>query len=425
MGDGRYYTTEQFYEILFLMLLLTALVIVITNLFYRNRQKSKGNRIILILSLISGITLVHFLEAVVYSPQAGLFFKWIEVFCLFGILSMMIFCFSSGHRSWDILATLYFCTFLFSFIYPGGSHLISEYSLNGIQYGRFFGILQLAGMILCITAIGFARPKNGKLPQIVMFTALILPLVYNTMIILMKGSSSGYVFGFFLSVTLVYYVMLNRLPSQIMPRNLDKIEKWLNEGIIITNESGNITFTNLLEHSWGEILEIPKKLNVEKPSEIFKNVESAMQEADGVAVTVSGLEPKTFFVTKTQLFIKKRRMGYLFVIKETTEMTQLLLELKNKNLEHEKKNQALKDYARVAYKYETEKEINLLTNEMNDNIGHQMIELSMVCQKACLEVEQNSKDAPEAIQATVKLSQKVLNSVRKAVSAYRSLYKRG
>ncbi len=297
--------------------------------------------------------------------------------------------------------------------------------MNGIQYGRFFGILQLAGMILCITAIGFARPKNGKLPQIVMFTALILPLVYNTMIILMKGSSSGYVFGFFLSVTLVYYVMLNRLPSQIMTRNLDKIEKWLNEGIIITNESGNITFTNLLEHSWGEILEIPKKLNVEKPSEIFKNVESAMQEADGVAVTVSGLEPKTFFVTKTQLFIKKRRMGYLFVIKETTEMTQLLLELKNKNLEHEKKNQALKDYARVAYKYETEKEINLLTNEMNDNIGHQMIELSMVCQKACLEVEQNSKDAPEAIQATVKLSQKVLNSVRKAVSAYRSLYKRG
>lgn len=425
MGDGRYYTYPQFLKILFFMLLLAALVLVITNLFYRNKQKKKGNRLILILSLIAGITLVHFLEAVVYSTQVGLILKWIEVFFLVGILTIIILCFSSGQRRWNVIAALYFSLFLFTLLYPGGSHIISSYSLTGTEYGNVFGILQLTGILLCIAAIGLARPEKRKLPQNYLFTALILPLVYNTIFILVKGTSSGYVFGFYITVTLVYFVMLYKMPNQIMTKNLDKIEKWLNEGLIITDESGNITFTNLAVHPLAEIIGSQEKLNVENPSEIFKSIVKVTLEEDGYAITVSDFETRTFFMTKTELFVKKRLMGYLFVIKETTEITGLLSELENKNLEYTKKNQALTDYAKVAYKYETEKEINLLTNEMNDNIGHQIVELSMVCQKAYLEVEQNSKDVPEAIEATVKLSQKVLNSVRKAVSTYRSFYKRG
>ena len=424
MGDNRYYTYPQFFKILFLMILLAALIVIITILFYRNKRKKKVYGMLFILSMVTCITFVNFLEAVIFTTHAGFLLRWVECFCLFGIPAVMMVYFSSGHRIWYTIPIVYYFSFLLLLIYPGGEAMITRDSLTEVQYGAVYGFLQIAGLILCFIAL-LSQKRKKNIPGNIVFMALSMPLVYNAVFTIMKGTPSGYIYLYFVTGAIVYNVMLFKMPTLIMTKNIDEIEKWLNEGIIITNELGDVLFTNLRDHSLEEIVCVPIEMDVDEPTKIFTSNGIAIhEEENGYSVFLPGTENRTLYMTKTNLYTKNKLLGYLFIIEDTTLISGVLTELKNKNREHQEKNQSLQDYAKIAYKYEMEKEINLLTNEMNDRIGHQMVELSLVCQKAYLEVEQNTKEAPDAMVTTMQLAKKILTSVREAVSTYRNFYKR-
>ena len=421
MGDNRYYTYIQFYNVLFFLLQISVLILVITSLYYRNKKNKKINSMLIILSFVLTISCMNFLESVIYRADIGLIFKETESICIIAIISLLLFFSTTNKLISHIIPTIYFVAFIILIIYYGIEIIIPYYTLSRINYSVTYGFFQLLGIIVCLIFFTIKKVnmfvKTGRLniPEIILFISLLLPLGYNSIYNMITYEESQYSYMLFITVIIVYYIMLYKMPTHIMTKSLDEVEKWLDEVIIVTKIKNNF-------HKYIFIYE--DKINIFNPTSIFKYKKiRSSKEKDDIIVEISDKEKRSFYITKTELQKGKKVIGFLFVIKETTVISGMLEELRINNKEYAEKNQSLKDYANIAFKFEMEKEINYLTNEMNDKIGHQMVELLMLAQKAYYEVESRNKTALITMQNTALHAQKILKSVREAVSTYRNFYK--
>ena len=120
---------------------------------------------------------------------------------------------------------------------------------------------------------------------------------------------------------------------------------------------------------------------------------------------------------KSELRERGELLGYIITITEITDLIELLFELEDKKKKSKTTNNQLKNYSKIVYHIEKEKEINTLLQEIIDSREDQMKQLS----EMIVEIKEKIDDPlfEEQIDVAISKSNEILHDIRNTVSTYR------
>lgn len=424
MGDARYYTYTQFYNVLFFMTYIMMLTGIIISVYYRNKNTRRINYIIGIFVISFVMILSRFIEEVTYIREVGAYMRILSCIGIVFILGCIINIFMVNRGKWqERIGMVYSGMPLLYIVVSGKSIILLEYFFVEVIYANLYIYYLIFGCALLAVVFVTTKTKMDSIGEIVFSIVVTLPIFIYVIERVFERTVEVHYYVSFISTIIIYIIVLNDRSLQVISKIFDNIEKHLEEVIIVTNDNGVIVQSNIDEEKFQQLFGITKKIDRLKPYKIFahKLIKSVIKDELYEVKVMIKEEVRTFTIKIHELRNTKKRLGFLLIIKEITEISNMLLELTNSNITLANINKELTDYSEVIYSYETEKGINDMMSEINEHLGHQIIELSLVTQKACNEVKLNSELSEQAIDDVMILAKKNLQEVRNTVTKYKSV----
>lgn len=423
MGDGRYYTYYQFFDV-FLVLIL--IMLAIGNLIYIHYRKSRDTKLAHIntpLILIIVFCIIRMIETVIPNLFYAYMLRNIEC----GLLLLMIIMFSLDKKTINsnkkaIIALLISVILILFF----NRIFVKNYDFHNVIYASMYELLLVSCVIIWIFLsakdlfIEKATYHKKQIIVIKLFTVLFPILIY--LVILTKNSDYLEYFEMIMGVCFTIYINLSfRLnnESSLTMLAFDKIRKVSTNYIFVTDETYKLIYKNKAATKSGFFSEL-LNINASDFATIFKG-NSVKKTTDlgkeYIRLEING-DTKYFAYKKKYLESEHKHIGFIITITNITDLIKLLIDLERKKEESIIANEKLKKYSDVVYHVEKEKEINILLEEVLSLRDIQMQYLS----KMIFDTKENlnGNNFESSVDDAIDLANEILDEVRDTVSQYRA-----
>ena len=436
MGDGRYYTPEQFFSILYLTLIIVYMIVNIMLNIYKGSGNKMNKHILIPKTFLFVITVLCFIERVTVIEEKAfgirmvmsiLFILMNISFLHFNLHSILSIFYIKSKLVW-IKLSVYTMLMGLGFSFFDITSLISTYSFTQLHYGKMYTILIFINLILFLwVTIDLLKAKEIESVEFnkriyILFLAFlwVLPLgtyvwmlyfdLYNTLLI-------EYI------MYLIFAICLNRIAWLVTPYRISgslfgDVKNLMLDYIFITDLEGNVIYKNKAVLS-ADFFNHSNKVNILDLASLFNQPIEIRNTYKKQIVKYSNEDPVYFSSNKKELIDKGETSGLIITLTDITELILMLEELEEKQKEAQKANANLMHYKEIVYDIEKEKEINTLLNEIAKNQQRSMMALKSEMKHLAVSSDHIFSEKLSELLLIAKLD---LQNVREAVTAYMNYY---
>lgn len=443
MGDGRYYTFRQFFQILYLTGMAGFLVYTILFMMLRSRIKNRIHMIVRSLYFLLALIFVGFIKELVYEIEAYVILTYISMFLILILMISWILHYFKRKK------VIYFLSGVYILLL--GTNYIDSISYVSVHYSTTYrltiiGFVTVIIILLIHDITQNYYEKNPEYNGSNTDTSLIRYKYYES---LYSGMSIGIMsttylikvvaglefpiheIGCFVGIFLLNVVFLRFMPEEKIPAGYRHLVENFVDTIITLNNDKKVLGVNNTP-----LKPIIKEgiVDFENPSSFFigevKSYKEISKKVKEVVID-SGEQHITVRYSYNEIIKQKKSLGFVLVIEDYTKHEDMLVELERKKEELVMIKQDLLRYSRTTKILSAEKERNRLLIEVQNDLGHQLAELSKYIlntkelaydlSKEKISVEELSQNISQGIQ----MAKKNLTNIRKTVRQYRSSYEDG
>lgn len=438
MGDGRYYTPEQFFSIIHLTVLIIFMTVTIMLSLYKGSGNKTSKQILRSSVMLGIIAVLSFIEAVMVTEQMAFIIRFIISIMFIGVNFLFVrFNLNSvvdganKHRQIrkfkQFFYTVVGSTLIVSFFRP--ELLIVSYNFNDIKYGLIYIVVSIISLIYLLYSIFFIMRNpnknmdfkfNKKVFLVVVGLFWVFPMfIYiGGMIRSIENIKIVQFIAYMLMAICLNMVSGIFTPYRVGASVFNDVRKLILDYVFIIDEKGKIIYkVNRIEKSG--IFNDVDCIDIENISLIFNRSTMIREAYSKQFIKYIGERILYFGYSKKPIIENQKVEGYIITFTDITELINMLDELKMKQAETVEANTKLSRYKDQVYGIEKEKEINTLLDEIANNQQKSMLEL-----KAALNNLKGSQEDEyvENIAKIITTAKHNLQDVREAVTAYMSYY---
>lgn len=440
MGDGRFYTGSQFFNIIFLTMLIIFVVISIMLCLYKGAGNKSSKRLLYIYICLGAMIVLRFMEGIVVSEGFAYFLRCVMsiafIACNFSFLNFLFryiiddFYSSKKQLVKGLSNMTYMLLGIFLIISLADTSLIiTSYSFDLVEFGTGYIVVVGVSFILLFFINAFLfkyRHKTNTLKininsiTLTTFLFWIIPLGFY---FLCAGLYEVNTRAVELIIFMLFSVGLCILSSYFMPYRVvsssifNNVKDLILDYVFIIDSDGHIIYKNKsVEES--EFFNKIDTIDINNIQHVFTK-EVIKRNAYG-KLFIKYVGDKNIYFSYSEKHIKKdnKVAGSIITFIDITSLIKMLDELENKNQETKKLNSELSHYSKIVYDLEKEKEINNLLGEIANNQEQSMIKLK----KDIVTLIDNNDNFMLEIDKISAEAKEDLFDVRQAVSAYMNYY---
>ena len=438
MGDGRYYTSEQFFSIIYLTLLIIFMTVNIMLCIYKGSKNKISKQVLLPIIVVSIIAILNFVEQVIVVEQGAFFVRYIIVMMFIGVNFLFIrfnlnYVSNSPNKinhSKLLKYFLYILMGVFLFIsFFRRELLIKDYSFDYFEYGLVYlisCIVSLVWLLYIVLSVVINKNKNMNFKfntsMFLLCSCLlwILPMIiYISAITLNIPNIKIVEFAIYLLISICLYVISGLFtPYRVSYSIFSDVRNLMLDYVFIIGEKGKIIYKNNRVEKAGIFRDI-KSINIKDVSQVFDKAIINRDAYNKQFIKYLGENSIYFSYRKKPLKENEKIVGYIITFTDITELINMLDELREKQEHTLKANTNLSHYKDIVYNIEKEKEIYNLLDEIANNQQMAMIKLKHDIDNLNDNIDDDFIEKIAEIIAIAKLN---LQDVREAVTVYMNYY---
>ncbi|VFQ45317.1 hypothetical protein [Desulfoluna butyratoxydans] len=369
MGDGRYYTFDQFYSVLFLTCLLIAICIFGVISCYQG-FKQKGRLILAAHATLGAAVFMRFAAEVMVSPALAFNARLAELGCTLGteciVLHMM------GQRSvlaplFSVKALLIACAAAGLLFQTHATWLIRSHTHQAMAFGA--GYLGVTGCLFLLS-VAAALFSTSRLRGLLLFA---LPLGAH-----LAGAFFGGAPGE-ISLLFLYPFLLCGLhlfstefrAYHIGDQAFANITNLIDDAVILCDDQREIVYRNPLARKAAFLKKGLTTVTKKGPDAL---VAPGMRPADPYTIPAfSSPDGKTHIACRTQP-VGPQGKSRFFIFSDISTHIEMLDLQETQRVQLEEANQRLRQYSHIVFDLEKEKEVSALLSDVThtqDTFMHQ------------------------------------------------------
>ncbi len=203
--------------------------------------------------------------------------------------------------------------------------------------------------------------------------------------------------------------------------SFEKIRSVMDDYVFVVDANGKMVFKNDNAMN-ADIFVGFDDFDVYHPEDAFAMEDKeTRKEHEAVYIRLTNDNNDIFFSYRYKSLLDKEQIiGYIITFVDITALMGLLNELEIQEQKTKETNQKLLAYKEVVYYLEKEKEINALLEEIINIQDKSMLQIIESIDDCALSIKE--KSFASRLDAVIELTERNLNDVRKAVTAYREYY---
>jgi len=374
VGDGRYYTVEQFTNVSMMMVIIMVLTVNLVAYIYQKGGNRKSRQLIGIYFVLFCGLLIRFVsEVIVNIPLAQTLDK----------LSRVI--------------TLGFWIGLFMIL----AHWVIGLYLKGDKSQRTYTI---------------------RYQMVIVISIFMTTCAISTIFMMLGPSTLGtywYISQFGPAAYILHRLIALKAPYTISASLFTKTKNMLLEYVFIIDSKGNVIYRS--SHTEDETLfRHVDKVDPNHVEEVFcKSVEHCIMNGNDY-ILYKDHEQRTYLsFMRKDIMRQGKSVGEILTFSDVSGLVELLESLKKDQENTEKVNEELRQYAKIVYSLEKEQEIQLLLEDIAENQESSMKAL----RDQMLLLDGAVDEAFDGmVEEMIQKAKANLASVRQAVSTYKAYY---
>lgn len=396
MGDGRYYTTYQFLDVL---MALVVAALAVFSLVYSHYRKNKHNPLYICFAMGLIISVLRVFESVLPNLVlcAGLRRVQIVLLCALIVQTARI---GKNPKTKPLIAVTAALGLLALW-----APLIHNYRFHHIQYTLFAKLLITCAVLYTALSLKLNRTAFWcvHLPAAVTLIAVYTeaPIVDYAELLLLGG------------VTLYQHMRFKEAAYTL--RAFNRVGDMGSSAIIVLDAAGRCVYKNHAAKSFASNASI----DLEHLDAVFNSQEVQVVQRGGKTPIAVALKDGIRYYDHSVTPLKDRT-GHILTFTDITDLMALLDTLETKKKQAEAAHAQLSGYAKVAYHVEKEKAINRLLEAVVGSREKQMVQLAQKIETAGAHIGEAAFE--RAIEAAMAESNALLASVRDTVTQYRAYY---
>lgn len=428
MGDGRYYTYYQFFDVILITFLAMFAIGSILYCHYRKNTDTDIFHIYLSFSLIILFSILKIVETIIPNLVYASILRNVELGVLLLLLNLVLINNSIiKHNKRKIIPILIVLLMIIAFT----EMFIISYKFHDISYSYFYkGLLGISFVIISIFSIRdiFITTKNeefssNKVISGFRFLFLVIPAFAYLIIVINNRSYTCY-FEILLAISYTIYLdfMFNMgSESSLSMLAFDKIGDMSTNYIFVIDTSYKLIYKNEAVQKSGFFAGV-ENIDISNITAIFigDSIKNSTHFGKEYIRLKIGSEKNYFTYKIVSLNHNEEDIGYIITITNLTDLIKLLIDLENKKEQSKSANERLKNHSKVVYHLEKEKEINNLLEEIVSSRDEQMKYLSELISDTKDKIDDEHFE--KYIDVSIKKSNEILEEVRLTVSKYREYY---
>lgn len=444
MGDGRYYTNEQFYYVSFLTVLI---IFMLTNLVigYFKEKQHKGRKEVILPSVFIFICIILRLhEEVVVDEYYGSILRSVQLFFLMLSLSTLIYNILYYIKALSIgvnkfLLKMFKALAVILVILSLGESIIlrkmivHSYAFNHFRYAISYKIT-ISVMALFFIFIGLHLYIGFNLNKTTVKAALNRYIaVYSVSALGLLLGIYGYKLGIgvqnvkfieliiysFIGISLCLFVE-SLISYNVFISILPSIKDIILDYVFVIDNNGEIVYKNNLALD-KRLFKSTTKMTIQDIGDVFNGkVDFKSQyKKKYLILNIDGKIKQFSFITK-ELVNEKKRLGWIITFSDISKLICMLDALKDEQMSSEDVNNELIHYSSIVYRLEKEREVGVLLEEIAQTQESALIKLKGDIEYI-LKVENNER-YDEIIDDMILTCKGNLKDVRRIVSTYKAYY---
>ena len=443
MGDGRYYTLNQFFTTVILTFLVIFLTASLALSYYRNKDNKSDRFLILLLLILDVIAILKFVEELYMHVHTAMVLRFIELSMLFFCVALFVYYLLTRfpNRDYSVkkgihifiasaLSILWLAGLVSGFI-SGGRLPFERYTFRLVVYQRYVSLAWLSLTVLALLAIlrvYIRARRRGEASKIRLIVSIIVVLYLMPLLTygIVAGTVSSHLETFeilyiFLFGVTIAMILNTNVAYGITPFTFERIRSAMDDYVFVVDTGGKIVFKNdnaIQSDVYGE----SDAFDVHRPEAAFAtDVWEIVREQDTLCIRSHDGDGARYFTYRyKELMGKAQFMGHIVTFVEVTDLMEMLRQLEQQERRTQEANEKLMAYKDVVYYLEKEKEINALLEKIIEIQDASMLRIIEGIEQCKASIGESTFAIQLA--AVIKLTEANLNDVRKAVSAYRAYY---
>lgn len=436
MGDGRYYTVNQFTSVVFLTVIIIVMIITVMLSMYKSSGGRISRRLIALNITFSCVAILDFTEAMIVNESSGYVVRLISSLLCMGLNVLMISLHLALLKKWikkplaSVSYVLYGAFGLLALaLLINKSWLLVSYGFDKVVYGSpyiigmFISHLILGGLWFLTLWHGrrvVEHKTRNQMACVIILLFWYFPMslyILRLVALKLQINSTSYVFYLFSAIGLVLLYQVFK-PFRLRTTIFSDVRDLIQDYVLIIDDKGAIIYRNN-RVSTSEIFRPIKTLRLEALGELFNGAIQIREAYNKEFIKHLGNESRYFSYSHKRIGDATKSEGNIITLTDITSLMDMLDELKKKQVATAKTNKDLFHYKEVVYELEKEKEINNLLDEIAANQQQSMTALKADIQRMSGSQEQYFIDEVTKLIGSAK---KNLQDVRSAVTAYMHYY---
>ena len=435
MGDGRYYTFYQFFSVSLLVMLSVIVIAGMLMGYYRNKNNEKAKAVFRLFLVLAVLMTLKVVELVIPGINKGFLIRCIIALIIifmflegFIYLNHHVFKIIQGKKSFFVRTVFRIAAMMLmvAMVFTKGRLIISQYHFFHTRFSGFYAALLIALSVLVIIFITWVLASKKQINIIYknsvsalgLVMLLLGPLALYSVMVFYHADYVDFaeILVFAASGVLFSIIMNKQAPLGLTVLAFNRIGDIIQDYIFVTDMTGKVIYKNRKANQ-SDFFVKDEKINIENIKKLYITEPIIKQNAEGNEYAQLKYKMKTVYFSHKYEPLKEKgkTIGQIITIVDITKLMNLLFSLEDQKQKSEEVHAKLKNYSKVVYHVEKEKEINALLEEIVSSRENEMQRL-IAGIDALIE---NEGDFKEQVDPVIRFNQKILEDVRKAVSTYR------
>jgi len=373
MGDGRYYTTLQFFNTLILLVLIMVITVNLVTVIYKVIHEKNSRWMIALYVVLWATIILRLIEEVIVGAD------YVALYSRIGKGLIILLTIGIAWSIGTMIRSIY---------------LENKLITNGFNPDE---LLLVAGFF--------------SLGLVIYLILLLLPLRWAEFYQFFFYGVLGYTLNRLLALVTPYGISLS-----LFTHTKDMILDY----VFITDADGNIIFQNNNSET-ASYFKASKTLNLNNITSMFKHEVEHQQLRGKDYIKVDGGEKTLYFSYSIKPLTRHSRcVGTIITFTDVSGLMALLEDLDQKNGVQESINEELKEYATIVYHLEKEKEIQQLLTSIAENQEKSMLALKVDILNA-IDLE-DRQGYLENLEDMILRAKKNLRDVRHSVNTFKAYF---
>lgn len=438
MGDGRYYTYRQFFQILYLTILSGGLVFTIFYIQMKSREKERIRYIVVSSCFLLLTVILSFIKEVTYELYPAEILTYISLFGVIGATVTQIVYYNKR--------LVHTCIIAFLLLLATGFHFIDDFTYIETSYSIEYQLLMVVYiLVLLVYILKDIRISHKNLRESMKSKGLkryewLESLTIGGGILLV---STSYCLFILLNITFPLHELslvvciigfnltfLHFMPHERIPIGYHSLIENMMDTIIIVNEKNQILFMNDTEFS--HIINEFKTVDFHNLSTIFDLEDISTIHLSPLVEQINGMYEGQVISCKTtykRIENKGEHVGYVVVVEDCSDLENMIVDLRAKKQSLTELRSELSKYNQTSQALRAEKERNRLLIEVQNELGHHLAELTKYIGntidytgRVSFEDDEECEYLEDSITQGIAMARMNLSNIRATVKTYRSSY---